>query len=97
MHNRAVGLAERDHLPKKTPGTAGILAAVIPGAGHLYTERQQDALVAFLLNGAFIWGAVELFRHDNYVAGGILTFFEFGWYGGNNFWWRQEKNGTVLR
>lgn len=79
----AAGLAKRDRLPKKSPGTAGILAAVIPGAGHLYTERPQDALVAFLLNGAFIWGAIELFQHDNYVAGGILTFFELGWYGGN--------------
>ncbi|MDP2725761.1 MAG: outer membrane protein assembly factor BamD [Syntrophales bacterium] len=72
-----------DKLPHKSPRTAGILAAVLPGAGHLYTERPQDALAAFLLNGSFIWGAVELFRHDNYAAGGILTFFELGWYGGN--------------
>src|SRR3972149_897522 len=72
-----------DKLPHKSPRTAGILAAILPGAGHLYTERSQDALVAFLLNGSFIWGAAELFRHDNYVAGGILTFFELGWYGGN--------------
>src|SRR3990172_1247630 len=72
-----------DKLPHKSPRTAGILAAVLPGTGHLYTERPRDALVAFLLNGSFIWGAVELFRHDNYAAGGILTFFELGWYGGN--------------
>ena len=79
-------LSELDNvnkLPHKSPRTAGMLAAMLPGAGHLYTERSQDALVAFLLNGSFIWGAVELFRHDNYVAGGILTFFELGWYGGN--------------
>jgi hypothetical protein len=50
---------------------AGILAAVLPGAGHLYTDRPGDALVAFLLNGAFIWAAVELFRHENYVTGNI--------------------------
>jgi TM2 domain-containing membrane protein YozV len=72
-----------EDLPKKSPATAGTLAAIIPGAGHLYTERPRDALVAFLLNGAFIWGAIELFRHDNYVAGGIVTFFEIGWYTGN--------------
>lgn len=78
--------AELDHsdkLPHKSPTSAGILAAILPGAGHLYTERPTDALVAFLLNGAFIWGAIESFRHDNYVAGGILTFFEVGWYTGN--------------
>ena len=72
-----------DKLPHKSPKTVGILATVLPGAGHLYTERPRDALLAFLLNGSFILGAVELFRHDNYVAGGILTFFELGWYGGN--------------
>jgi tetratricopeptide (TPR) repeat protein len=79
----AAELLHIDDLPKKSPATAGALAAILPGAGHLYTERPRDAVVAFLLNGAFIWGAVELFRHDNYVAGGIVTFFEIGWYTGN--------------
>ena len=72
-----------DDLPKKSPAVAGTLAAILPGAGHLYTERPTDALVAFLLNGTFILGAIELFHHDNYVAGGIVTFFEIGWYTGN--------------
>ena len=39
--------------------------------------------MAFALNGAFIWGMVEAFDHKNYVVGGILTFFELGWYSGN--------------
>ncbi|MGO9137407.1 MAG: tetratricopeptide repeat protein [Syntrophales bacterium] len=72
-----------DDLPKKSPAMAGTLAAILPGAGHLYTERPTDAVVAFFLNGAFILGAIELFRHENYVAGGIVTFFELGWYTGN--------------
>jgi tetratricopeptide (TPR) repeat protein len=79
----ASGLEKVKDLPAKSPVVAGSLAAVLPGAGHLYTERPRDALVAFLLNGAFIVAAVELFRHENYVAGGIVTFFELGWYGGN--------------
>lgn len=70
-------------LPQKSPAVAGALAALIPGAGHLYVERPQDALVSFLLNGSFIWGTVELFRHDDYMAGGILAFFELAWYSGN--------------
>jgi outer membrane protein assembly factor BamD (BamD/ComL family) len=77
------GLGRMDGLPRKSPALAGTLAAVLPGAGHLYAERPRDALVSFLLNGSFIWAAVELFRNNNNVAGGIVAFFELGWYGGN--------------
>ncbi len=79
----AAEIPNREDLPRKSPVTAGLLAALLPGAGHLYAERPRDALMAFLLNGAFIWGAVELFRQDNYAAGGIVAFFEAGWYSGN--------------
>jgi tetratricopeptide (TPR) repeat protein len=78
----AEGLDRIGEVPQKSPGAAGVLA-IIPGAGHLYTERYRDAAIAFALNGAFIWGMVEAFQHKNYVVGGILTFFELGWYSGN--------------
>lgn len=81
--NFSSGLEHIDNLPVKSPAIAGSLAAVVPGAGHLYTGRKKGALVAFLLNGAFIWAAVELFDDEKYVAGGIVTFFELGWYSGN--------------
>ena len=81
--NFSSGLKHIDNLPGKSPAIAGTFAAVVPGAGHLYTERPRDALVAFLLNGAFIWAAVELFDNEEYVAGGVVTFFELGWYSGN--------------
>jgi hypothetical protein len=77
------GLLRINELPEKSPAVAGTLAALIPGSGHVYTERYRDALVSFLLNGAFIFAAIELFRHDNNIAGGIVTFFEVGWYTGN--------------
>jgi outer membrane protein assembly factor BamD (BamD/ComL family) len=67
---------------KKSPVAAGILA-IVPGLGHIYCERPKDALVSFLLNGAFTWGAVESFRQGQNVLGGILAFFELGWYLGN--------------
>jgi len=79
----AKGLDRMDQVPHKSPAAAGILAAVLPGAGHVYTERYRDAAVAFLLNGAFIWGMIESFQNNNNVVGGILTFFELGWYSGN--------------
>lgn len=79
----AQGLERIHEIPQKSPETAGILAAVLPGSGHLYCERYRDATIAFLLNGAFIWGMVEAFERKNYVVAGILTFFELGWYSGN--------------
>ncbi|MBA7560483.1 Cell division coordinator CpoB [subsurface metagenome] len=79
----SAGLENIGNLPYKSPSVAGTLAAVLPGAGHLYTRRPKDALVAFLLNGVFIWSAVELFDDEKYVTGGIVTFFELGWYSGN--------------
>jgi outer membrane protein assembly factor BamD (BamD/ComL family) len=78
----AKGLEGMEEVPQKSPTTAGILA-VLPGAGHFYCERYRDAGIAFVLNAAFIWGMVEAFQHENYVVGGILTFFELGWYSGN--------------
>lgn len=79
----SAGLEKINVIPAKSPAVAGSLAAVLPGAGHVYTERYRDAAIAFLLNGAFIAAAVELFRKEEYVTGGIVTFFELGWYSGN--------------
>jgi len=72
-----------EDLPYKDPTTAGFMAAVLPGLGHVYVSRYKDAVVAFLLNGLFIWATVEAFNHDQNVLGGILAFFEVGWYSGN--------------
>jgi tetratricopeptide (TPR) repeat protein len=70
-------------LAYKNPRTAGVLAAVLPGLGHAYCERYRDGFVAFLLNGLFIWAAVESFDEEHDVLGGILLFVEAGWYAGN--------------
>lgn len=70
-------------MPSKDPAAAGLMAAVLPGLGHAYCERYKDGLVAFLLNGLFIWAAYEAFEEDHSVLGGILTFLELGWYTGN--------------
>jgi len=87
LHPSAVrfseGISRINYLSYKSPAAAGTFAALMPGAGHVYTERYRDALVAFLLNGAFILAAVELFCSGHDVAGGIVTFFEIGFYAGN--------------
>lgn len=72
-----------EELPQKDPATAGVLAAILPGLGHAYVSRFRDATIAFLVNGLFIWGAVQSFHQDQYVVGGILAFLEVGWYTGN--------------
>ncbi|MCK9274736.1 MAG: tetratricopeptide repeat protein [Syntrophales bacterium] len=77
------GLRRIDHLPARSPVIAGALAAVLPGAGHVYTENYRDGAVAFILNGVFIWAAIELFDNGDDVAGGIVSFLELGWYSGN--------------
>ena len=77
------GLDNVGNVPRKSPPVAGTLAACLPGAGHLYTERYRDALVAFLLNGAFIGAAYEFFDDENCSAGIIASVFELGWYAGN--------------
>lgn len=70
-------------LPYKNPTTAGVLAGVLPGLGHVYCNRYKDGAVAFLLNGLFIWATVESFNNDNDVLGAILAFASVGWYTGN--------------
>lgn len=69
-------------IPRKSPALAGALS-IVPGGGYIYCERYQDALIAFLLNGALIWAAVEAFDNDNNALGALLTFVEVGFYSGN--------------
>jgi hypothetical protein len=80
----AAALASRRPIAEKSPGLTGTLSALLPGAGQLYTGAYRDAGLAFALNAAFIWAAIEAFDHDNRVLGGILGFFEIGWYGGRS-------------
>jgi len=58
-------LRQRPDIKEKSPQTAGVLSAILPGSGHLYAGRP-----------------VLAFRHDSPALGGILVFFELGWYVG---------------
>lgn len=75
-------VGEHGTLPRKSPAAAGILSAVIPGAGHLYVDRPRDALTAFLINGLFTWGAVRSARDDQWGLAGVLGAVELFWYSG---------------
>lgn len=75
-------LEQRPETGEKSPAVAGTLSGILPGSGHLYAGRPGQAASSFLLNALFIAGAVIAFQNDSPVLGGILVFFELGWYQG---------------
>ena len=87
LYVNALDLSEQslkgEQLQYRNPTAAGIMAGIMPGLGHAYSKRYKDGMVAFLLNGLFIWAAVESFDQDHDVLGGVLGFLELGWYSGN--------------
>ena len=104
FYDRAIELSveslKGESLPYKDPVVGGVMAGILPGLGHAYVSRYKDAIVAFLLNGLFIWATVESFNNDHNVLGGILAFVEAGWYTGNIYsavnvahkWNRKVRN-----
>jgi TolA-binding protein len=78
----ALSSLKGEELSFKEPAAAGALA-LIPGLGHVYTNRYKDALISFLVNGLLIWATVEAFNEGHEVLGGILGFVGLGFYSGN--------------
>jgi hypothetical protein len=76
-------LKEKKGAQYKSPETAGILSAIIPGSGQFYNERYRDGVYSFILNALFILAAYKAYDSDNNSLGVILTLFEFGWYTGS--------------
>lgn len=87
LRKQAEDLAEETKhypdIPKKSSVLAGVFSGVLPGAGQLYIEKPRDSLISFLLNGSFLWASIESFRAHNNTVGGVVLFFEAGWYTGN--------------
>ena len=69
-------------LPQKSEVLAGILSAVVPGAGYAYAGDYGTAVMSFVVNGAFIAGAWTAFAQGLYavgiLAGGVGTPFYIG-------------------
>jgi TolA-binding protein len=78
-------VAEESKAKRKDPSLAGILAAVVPGAGHLYCERPGDAAIAFVFTGAFAWATYEAFNQDHEELGVGLGLITLAFYAGNIF------------
>jgi hypothetical protein len=66
----------------KSPKTAKVLNAILPGAGYYYVGQKKSALTSFLINALFTAAAYQFFHHGYYAAGAITTSLELGWYMG---------------
>jgi hypothetical protein len=69
-------------IPFKNPVLAGTLS-IIPGAGQLYCERYEDALVALVINVGLVWAAFDAYDQEQYALGGLLSFVGIGFYTAN--------------
>ncbi len=58
-------MPKKDNVPVLTPLLAFILAALIPGAGHLYLRKTVRGIIIFLAITAMFWGGVAM--------GGVFT------------------------
>lgn len=74
---------EGQTLPYVSPVAAGILSAVVPGAGQIYVHRPVDAALAFGLNAAFLWGTIEACQKESWAVFTLLGVIELSLYGGN--------------
>jgi tetratricopeptide (TPR) repeat protein len=70
-------------LPHKSPGLAGTLSALVPGAGSLYVGRTSEAALAFVVNALLISGTVTAFQEHQDGLGVGLGVFALAFYGGN--------------
>lgn len=78
-------LALEDDLPYRSPVLAGVMSAVLPGAGQVYTGRWVDGVISLIVNAGFGFGAYEAYRNDLPVVATMVALFEVGWYTGNIF------------
>lgn len=69
--------------PYKNQFLAGILSAIIPGAGKIYTKNYTDGIFAFLTTGIFSFLAYDNFRADHKFRAWLFTGIASLFYAGN--------------
>ena len=69
--------------PYKSEALAGILSALVPGAGKMYTKNYADGITAFLFTGLLTYLAYTNFDHDHQARAWIFTALGAGFYAGN--------------
>jgi tetratricopeptide (TPR) repeat protein len=76
-------VAEESQAKRKDPAVAGLLAAILPGAGHFYCERPRDGTIALVFTGAFAFATYEAFNQEHEGVGVGLAVVTAAFYGGN--------------
>jgi tetratricopeptide (TPR) repeat protein len=76
-------MVQYQELPRKSELLAGILSAMLPGAGYVYAGRYGDGLTAFLVNALFIAGTATAVSNGWYAAAGITGGIGLPFYLGN--------------
>ena len=56
---------------RKSPGLAGVLSLLLPGAGHIYAGAYQSAAISAVFNGVLGFAAYELWRNGQRGAAGV--------------------------
>ncbi len=83
----ADGATKLSTMGRRSPFLAGTMSTVVPGLGQVYAGRYADGLIAFVVNGLFLYSIYETFDRRPVVAdnpvGIMLVLFESGWYTGN--------------
>jgi len=75
-------LTQSFYLQAKSPRTAEILNAALPGAGYWYVGEKRAAVTSFVINALFIWATYNFFERGYPAAGLITLSLETGWYFG---------------
>lgn len=66
------------NLPNRNPFLAGILSAILPGAGRFYTGRTGDAIASLIIVGFTGWQAYDGFNRDGITSVKGWTFGTIG-------------------
>src|SRR5690606_34174570 len=69
--------------PYKSTLTAGILSALIPGTGKIYTGQISEGLTAFVITSLFTFISYNNFKHDHDIRGWIFAGTGALFYAGN--------------
>ncbi len=76
-------LDENRELPRKSPVTAGVMSAIVPGSGYMYAGRYADGITALIVNGLFIAGTIVAVHQENYAVAAIVGGIGLPFYVGN--------------
>ncbi len=85
FHQFGTALNRRLTYKTKSPFWAGLMSAMVPGLGKVYTKNYGDALIAFLFTGMNAWQSYRGFQKDgiNSTRGWIFGVLGAGFYLGN--------------